>query len=136
MTPLKQLPACPNCLHSYREIRGYSSVEVGQCENCGQVMCAYCCESAFWSGYICPTCKSRKVPPIGRIKDPLGIPTLQEELSDGTAFKSHLSPRSLRVLAVVGIAGCWLIGFPTRFNLITTIAGLVVFTFARRISRQ
>jgi hypothetical protein len=74
-------------------------------------MCANCCESSFWSGYICPKCGSRQTEAIGRIKDLFGMPTLQEDLRDGTAHKSSLSPGALRVLAVLGVAGGWLFAF-------------------------
>jgi hypothetical protein len=99
-------------------------------------MCANCCESSFWSGYTCPKCGSRQTHAIGRIKDPFDVPTLQEELSDGTAHKSSLSPRALRVLSVVSIAGCWLIGFPFWVNVVFTVSGAVVFISAEQISKR
>jgi len=136
MTPLQRLAACPTCMHSYRDFRLVSSVEVARCKACGHVMCANCCESSFWSGYICPKCSSRNTQPIGRIKDPGGMPTLQEDLRDGTAYKSSLSPRALRVLAIVSVAGCWLIGFPLWVNVVFTVSGAIVFISAERISKQ
>lgn len=136
MPPLKRYSMCPNCMHSYRDFKVVSSVEIARCNSCGQVMCANCCKSPVWSGYICPKCGSRELEPIGRIKDPSDMPTFQEDLRDGTVFKSSLSPRTLRVLAVVSVSSCWLIGFPFWVNVVFTISGLIVFASAEKITRQ
>jgi len=136
MPSLLRLFSCPNCGFTYRDLKGFSSVEVTQCRHCGQVMCAACCESSYWSGYICPKCGSKDHEQIGWIKDPLGMPTLSEDIADGQAHKSELSPGCLRFLAVAGILGGWLIGFPFEFNVIATIAGVVVFLGANKISKR
>jgi hypothetical protein len=128
--------ACPNCGLTQHDLRIYSSVEVARCRRCGQVMCAACCKTSFWSGYICPKCGSKGTERIGRIKDPMGLPTLSEEIIDGEAHKSELSPGCLRSLVVVGILAGWLIGLPLRFNVIATIAGIVVFLAADKISKR
>ncbi len=67
--------------------------------------------------------------PVVRVAKP------QEDIRDGTAHKSSLSPRALRVLAVVGIFGCWLIGFPFWVNVVFTASGLIVFMSAEQISK-
>ena len=64
------------------------------------------------------------------------MPTLSEDIADGQAHKSELSPGCLRFLAVAGILGGWLIGFPFEFNVIATIAGVVVFLGANKISKR
>jgi hypothetical protein len=83
MAALQRFSMCPTCMYSYVDFKLVSSVEIGRCRKCGHVMCANCCESSFWSGYICPKCGCRKTEPIGRIKDPFDTPTLQEDLRDG-----------------------------------------------------
>lgn len=136
MPPLPILFSCPNCGFTYHDLKYFSSIEVAQCRRCDQVMCAECCNSLFWSGYICPKCGSKDLTRIGRIKDPLGIPTFSEEIADGEVYKSELSLGWLRFLAVVSILGVWLIGFPFEFNVIATIVGVIVFLGANKISKR
>lgn len=62
--------------------------------------------------------------------------TLQEDIADGEAHKSELSPGCLRFLALIGVLGGWLIGFPLQFNLIATVFGLIVFFGANKISKR
>ena len=83
MPRLPRLQMCPNCMLNYRDLKIVASVTVAKCRNCGQVMCDNCCESSFWSGYICPRCGSKKKDNIGRIKDPTALPVLGEDLEDG-----------------------------------------------------
>lgn len=138
MPSIPILFSCPNCGFTYRDLKGFSSVDVTQCKRCGQVMCAACCNSSFWSGYICPKCgsKEKDLQRIGRIKDPIGMPTFWESIEDDQTYKSELSPVCLKFLAVAGILGGWLIGFPFEFNVIATIAGVVVFLGANKISKR
>lgn len=50
---IPRLAGCPNCGFSYFDLKhsGFSSVTVAKYRDCGQVMCANCCESSFWHGY-------------------------------------------------------------------------------------
>jgi hypothetical protein len=99
-------------------------------------MCAACCKSSFLSGYICPKCGFKDHERIGRIKDSMGMPTLSEDIADGQAYTSELSPGCLRFLAVAGALGGWLIGLPFQYNIIATIIGVIVFVGANKISKR
>jgi hypothetical protein len=50
--------------------------------------------------------------------------------------QSPLSPRTLRILAIVSAAGAWLVGFPLWVNVVFTISSLVVFANADRIGTK
>jgi hypothetical protein len=61
------------------------------------------------------------------------LPRPRDEILAG---KSELSPGCLRILAFVGVCGCWVMGFPILFNIIVTIAGIIVFVAAKKISKR